>query len=622
VKRLSPSSAAPRAPAACQPREGSRRPASILVIDAELCVRETISVLLEGAGHAVTAVADAPHALEAVAAGGFDVAFVDLQQEQMSGLDLFAELRRRAPGLVLVATTAMPNVETAVRALRQQAFDYLAKPIHRDQLLRTTHLALRHKRGRDANDRCHRALEAAFRSVSDGIVVVDEEMRLLAVNDSAERLCGGRACVLGGTAGRKTASCRGTCAAVLRETLVLGDRRTAGPFDCGSPRQPGQVVTATAWPLRRDGAAPASGAVLVLRDEAAARQQARDPALRSLLVGESPALRTIRARIAALADVPTTVLVTGETGAGKEVVVDALHAAGHRWQRPLIKVNCAALPETLLESELFGHVRGAFTGADHDREGRFQAAAGGTIFLDEISEISPRVQVLLLRVLEAMEFAPVGTSRSRRVDARVIAATNRDLAALVAAGSFRRDLYHRLKVFTLHVPPLREHREDIPLLVAELLARLERRLGKRLTGVSDEVMGVLLRHPWPGNVRELEHVLEHAGVVAAQEVISRADLPAGLGDEPAPARCEETGSGNAHGAILAALRHTGGNREAAARLLGMSRRTLYRRLAHLAECEMVPPSGDAPRSPENSEHRHPAPCGPLTEMASVLAAES
>jgi transcriptional regulator with GAF, ATPase, and Fis domain len=220
----------------------------------------------------------------------------------------------------------------------------------------------------------------------------------------------------------------------------------------------------------------------------------------------------------------STVLITGETGTGKELIARAIHAWSAQKTMPLIRVNCAALPDTLIESELFGHVRGAFTGAVGNKKGRFALADGGTIFLDEIGSIAPSVQAKLLRVLQEREFEPLGSEQTVQVDVRVIAATNRDLRQLAGEGRFQQDLYYRLNVIPIDLPPLRERREDIPLLVEGFIQRHASRAGKRIDGIETEAMRALTSAPWPGNVRELENTIERAVVLTKGAIITSADI--------------------------------------------------------------------------------------------------
>jgi DNA-binding NtrC family response regulator len=238
------------------------------------------------------------------------------------------------------------------------------------------------------------------------------------------------------------------------------------------------------------------------------------------IIGKSRAILDVIARAELVAESKSTVLVTGETGTGKELVARAIHARSAQRAMPLIKVNCAAIPETLLESELFGHIRGAFTGATFTKKGRFALAEGGTIFLDEIGTISLAVQAKLLRVLQDREFEPLGAERTQKVDVRVIAATNRDLRQLVAEGKFLEDLFYRLNVIPIEMPPLRDRRDDIPLLVQHFVARFAERTGKSIEGVDDKAMTELARYEWPGNVRELENTIERAVVLTTAPLLT------------------------------------------------------------------------------------------------------
>jgi formate hydrogenlyase transcriptional activator len=238
------------------------------------------------------------------------------------------------------------------------------------------------------------------------------------------------------------------------------------------------------------------------------------------MVGQSPALLALLQKVERVAGTDATVLVCGETGTGKELIARALHNSGQRRQRPLVKVNCGAVPASLLESELFGHVKGAFTGAIDRRVGRFELADGGTLFLDEIGELPLDTQVKLLRVLQEQEFEPVGSSRTVRVDVRIIAATNRNLEDEVRASRFRSDLFFRLNVVPLTVPPLRERPSDIPMLVAYFLSRFSNKFGRKIDGVTRDTMNRLVRYQWPGNIRELQNIVERAVVMASGPLIS------------------------------------------------------------------------------------------------------
>ena len=296
------------------------------------------------------------------------------------------------------------------------------------------------------------------------------------------------------------------------------------------------------------------------------------------IVGLSRAVQEVIARVELVARSRSTVLITGETGTGKELVARAIHDRSAERTQPLIRVNCAALPESLLESELFGHVRGAFTGAVQARKGRFALADGGTIFLDEIATISASVQARLLRVLQEREFEPLGGERTQKVDVRVIAATNKDLQQLAAEGRFQNDLYYRLNVIPIRMPPLRERREDVPLLVEHFTRRIAMSLGKIDLRVDDEALAALTAYDWPGNVRELENTIERAVVLATGSTITR-DLvllmPGARDAAGLPStRLHENLTWAERESILAALRASGGVKKEAAEILGISQRAL------------------------------------------------
>ena len=307
------------------------------------------------------------------------------------------------------------------------------------------------------------------------------------------------------------------------------------------------------------------------------------------IIGKSKAMRALFNMIAMVAPTEATVLVTGESGTGKELVAKAIHAGSPRAAGPLVAVNCAALSETLLESELFGHEKGAFTGAERRREGRFLAANKGSIFLDEIGEIAQPIQAKLLRVIQEREIQRVGGDKPVGVDVRILAATNRDLKKEVEAGRFREDLYYRLNVVTVTVPPLRERAEDIPLLAQFFLSRFAEKNRKRIKGFTPSAMDHLIRCPWPGNVRELENAVERAVILSVGEYVSERELPlcdpVG-GGSASPAAATDAAAGLAgrpledveREVILATLDSCDGNKSEAARVLGITRATLHKKL--------------------------------------------
>jgi DNA-binding NtrC family response regulator len=318
------------------------------------------------------------------------------------------------------------------------------------------------------------------------------------------------------------------------------------------------------------------------------------------IIGKSASLGRTLALVEKVADTESTVLVTGESGTGKELVARALHYNSRRANRRLVTVNCGAIPEELLESELFGHVKGAFTNALEHREGRFAVAHGGTIFLDEIGDMSPNLQVKLLRVLQERTFEPVGSSKTTKVDVRIIAATHQDLPRLIADGRFREDLYYRLNVLPIEVPPLRDRSDDLPLLIHHFLDLARKERGSRIDGVSDEAMQRLIDYHWPGNVRELENLIERLTVLVSVGEIQVEDLPPHILSEPltqawAP-RVPSTGLdfnavvGRFESELIEqALEHTHWNKNRAAGLLGLNRTTL---LEKIKKRGITPPEDD------------------------------
>jgi two-component system response regulator HydG len=306
------------------------------------------------------------------------------------------------------------------------------------------------------------------------------------------------------------------------------------------------------------------------------------------IIASSPAMRDVLDMAAAVADSDATVLIFGESGTGKELIARALHSGSPRKEGPLVVVNATALAENLLESELFGHEKGAFTGADKKREGRFVQAHGGSLFLDEIGDISAAMQAKLLRALQEKEIQPVGGNKTIRVDVRIIAATNRDLQEMVRQGTFREDLFYRLNVVTIDMPPLRERREDIALLADHFLSKYAQKNRKNLRGFTPQAMDALLKYPWPGNVRELENAVERAVILAVGEFIDLKVLPAPLRKDEAA--CPESGMLLQEGlggrtledvereAVSSAMQESRGNKSEAAEKLGITRATLYKKL--------------------------------------------
>ncbi len=425
-------------------------------------------------------------------------------------------------------------------------------------------------------------------SISDGVFTVDHQWRIMSFNRAAEKITGiprqeaiGRRCweVF------RSNMCEGDCA--LRRTMQEGAALTnTATYIINSDRKRIPITVSTA--LLRDGEGRVLGGVETFRDrslEEALRKRLDGRFQIGDIVSRSDAMHDILAILPMVAESGSTVLIEGETGTGKELLARAIHDASPRKAMPFVAINCSALPDTLLESELFGYKSGAFTHAVKDKRGYFAATAGGTILLDEIGDTSSAFQVKLLRVLEEQAFTPLGSVKKVDADVRVIAATNRHLADRVADGRFRQDLYYRINVVRLHLPPLRERREDIPLLVDHFIEKMNLLRGKAITGIDDEVLQILMGHDYPGNIRELENIIEHAFVLCRDGIIGAGHLPAGVAGQRRPVRESDT---LAHTldttealAIVNALKRNGYNRLAAARELGMHKSTLFRKIRRL-----------------------------------------
>ena len=443
---------------------------TILVVDDDLAHRTMLRTLLGGWRYDITEADDGQRAIEAVHQKPFDLILMDIRMIKVSGLEALSEIKRFNPAIPVIIMTAYASVETAVKALKEGAYDYLTKPLDFDELKLTIERAMEHTR-------------------------LKEENRY------------------------------------LRESL-------ADQFD------------------------------------------------RKNLIGRSPAMTRLMETVAQVAPSEATVLIAGESGTGKEMIAGAIHFNSLRKNGPFVKINCAAITETLLESELFGHEKGAFTGADRRKEGKFRQAEGGTIFLDEVSEMSPAMQVKLLRVLQEREITRVGGDEAVKVDVRVIAATNKDLIREMEAGRFREDLYYRLNVVTINVPPLRERKEDIPLIAQHFLTLFAEKNHKNIKGFTPQAMDRLLKYTWPGNVRELMNAVERGVVLSRSDYLDEEELSLVLRshmptEEAALLKIEAEDmplEAVEKEAIVKTLETAGGNKSEAARRLGITRRTLHIKL--------------------------------------------
>ena len=422
-------------------------------------------------------------------------------------------------------------------------------------------------------------------SIADGVFTVDRLGRITSFNRAAEEITGySREEAIGQRCSEvfKANICKHQCA--LQRSVESGERLINVPVEIttrGGHRLPISVGTA----VLHDREGRRVGGVETFRDLSDLEELRRVIDGRtevSDIVGNSPQLKEVLEILPEVAVTDATVLIRGPSGTGKGLLAAALHNLSNRKDGPLVKVNCAALPETLLESELFGYVRGAFTDARKDKPGRIALAQGGTLFLDEIGDVTPSVQVKLLRVVQEREYEPLGATRTLHADVRVVAATNRDLEQMMREGTFREDLFYRLNVVDLELPPLAQRREDIPRLVDRFLRKFNAKMGKSVATISDEAMGLLLGHDYPGNIRELENAIEHALVLCREQTLEARHLPATLRQTAARDRGARQSGLPLQSAEARTIRETlercQGNRSEAARQLGLHRTTLWRKM--------------------------------------------
>jgi two-component system, NtrC family, response regulator HydG len=427
-------------------------------------------------------------------------------------------------------------------------------------------------------------LQAIFGSVNDAIIMIDPKMVVVEANEAVENICGLMPQqIINRVFNNCFSQCKMNCLKIIQDDMKNKTTTREYKIACDYHSRPQQrVIITTSHLMSRDK--EFLGLVIVIRDitrlssleqELSARYQFQS------MIGKSPKIKEIYDFFNELADLDTTVLITGETGTGKSLAAKAIHNSGNRASKPLVTVNCSILSENLLESELFGHVRGAFTGAIKDTQGRFQVAKDGTILLDEIGDMSLKIQMKLLRILQEKEYERVGEPTALRVNARVIACTNQDLQEKVNRGEFRKDLYYRLKVVEVIIPPLRERIDDIPLFIEHFCNIFNKRFSKKIRGVSNEVMEMFMDYHWLGNIRELEHCMEHAYVLCRDPIISHDHIPKEIREHSGLGRRlrEKMPSDKTEGDILAVLEKTYWNMTKAARILRMDRSTLYRKIS-------------------------------------------
>ena len=586
--------------------------ASILVVDDETSLRNTFRIFLERAGYeTVLAVGSFDEAVAAISSTNFDLIVTDIVLGSHSGIDLLKKIRELGVTCPVVIVTGYPHVDTASEAVRLGAFDYIPKPVEKETLLKAARQAIRQYRleqgkqeAEKTRERYRHLLETIFKSVSDSIISVDKDHTILKMNLAAADFFkkthpdlreGSK--LVNMCPNRDICQIAENITKVIQTGIEIKDHRVECLLE-----SPCKLMSICISPLD-DGAGTTIGAVLVFRDmswKMEPRIQGRTQFHK--MIGASAVMQNIYLMIENIGKVDTSVLITGASGTGKELAVHALHQESKRRDRPLVMIDCTAIPENLLESELFGHKKGSFTGADENRGGRILQADGGTLFLDEIGNISMSVQLRLLRFLQEKTFYPVGSDKAIKVDVRVIAATNVPLKEKVTQGSFREDLYFRLRIIDIHLPPLREREGDIVLLANYFLQHFTEKLGKKFTGISEQALALLCQYSWPGNVRELEHVMERACVLSQGTTIFTENLPAEIVDQAQSSNAQtgpfmvedrKADSGFANSTslseqkqrtkeqIVESLRKAGGNKAKAARLLKIDRSTLYRKMREL-----------------------------------------
>ncbi len=573
----------------------------ILIVDDEASIRLTFEMFLTREGYGpVTTASTFDEAVVAIQEQTFDLIISDIVLEEKKGTDLLHKIRDAGIECPVVMVTGFPNLDTAADAVRYGAFDYISKPVNKETLLKFVRQALKHwdlenekKRLLLENEKFKRYFETIFRSVRDAIITIDDEMKIVQLNETAKEWLHFPASSQENDLGAYPNEMGRACLQDVKRVLSTGSEVREHQIECRRTDGNIQILSLNAAPLD-DGSNEFDGVVIVARDITLPTPVV-DTQSRNRFhgyVGSSEHLQAVYGLIENVGKVDTAVLVTGESGTGKELAAEALHAESSRREKELVKVDCAAISEELLESELFGHKKGSFTGANTDRQGRLLLADKGTLFLDEIGDISPRMQLRLLRFLQEKTFTPVGQDTPVEVDVRIIAATNVDFAKKIQDGSFREDLYYRLKVVEVKLPPLRTMQESIPMLARHFLTLFREKMKRNIYGISDQAMKVLVHYSWPGNVRELRHVIERACVLCTGPTISLEHFPddiqkpveihvaveretvqrTSMNLEPYVSERDE---------IIDTLKRARGNKAKASRMLNIDRSTLYRKMQRL-----------------------------------------
>lgn len=564
---------------------------NILIVDDTPENLSILRKLLTDKGYQVRPALNAEIALKAVNSLTPDLILLDIMMPGMDGYELCRLLKsdEKTSHIPIIFISALTEVEGILEAFQAGGVDYITKPFRSEEVLARVQTHLELQNAIWEKEATHRMLQTIMDSIDNAIVTVDKQLQVINANKPLDSICGN---IPGdkGSFQQRLLEGSGPCAETIRKVFKHHKQVKEYRVECSCGVQNGKTLVLNAAPLTGEQN-ELDGAVLVVRD--ISRLAELEKTLLEThsyhnIIGKSEVMQKVYTLLEQTAGLDVNVLIYGESGTGKELIADAVHHASSRAKKPLIKVNCAALSESLLESELFGHVSGAFTGAVKDRIGRCQAAEGGTLFLDEIGDISSRFQAKLLRFLEQKEFERIGDSKTIKADVRVVAATNQDLQQRVEDNEFRQDLYYRLKNLLIRVPPLRERSDDIPLLISHFIETSRKSMNKNIQGLGKEVSTLFMQYTWPGNVRELRSTIHFACALCPGEVIEREHLPpeflsavtAGSGNDVStgfvPTNTDTPQSEKE--AILAVLNKTDWNKAKSARLLGMSRATLYSKL--------------------------------------------
>jgi len=569
----------------------SQKKNNILIVDDTPENLTVLRQMLTEQGYRVRPALGGAVALKAVNTDPPDLILLDILMPEMNGYEVCKALKsdKQTNRIPIIFISALTETEDVLKAFKAGGVDYITKPFKTEEVLARvrTHLELQNA-VREKNE-SHLMLQTILESIENIIITVDKQLQVVNTNRSLDNICD---CMPGDekTFQERLNKGNGPFAEVLLQTLKSNEpvKEYRVKCSCGGETEKTLVLNTAPLILHNN---EAGGAVLVIRDItrlASLEKNLLEKHSFRNIIGKSESMQEIYSLLERTADLDVNVLIRGDSGTGKELIAEAVHYGGSRAAGPLVKVNCAALAESLLESELFGHVRGAFTGAVKDRVGRCQAAEGGTLFLDEIGDISPQFQAKLLRFLEQKEYERIGDSKTLKANVRVVAATNQDLAVLVSEKKFREDLFYRLKGVMIQLPSLKDRVDDLPLLTSHFVQISRKSLQKNIEGLSENVTRLFQEYPWPGNIRELKGAIHYACALCPGEVIQKEHLPPDIFSETALKQLARRKTDSIYEApldkesekesILVMLEKTDWNKAKAARLLGVSRATLYTKL--------------------------------------------